>query len=123
MTGEKRKLSLAISTALAGSTVGVALYVDEQPVSFGARNLDVYAVDLQRIEVLSGPQGTLFGASSQSGNLRLITNKPVQQTFEAGFNARYGTTEGGADSGAVDAFVNFPLGDSVAARIAVYSDT
>ena len=58
------------------SAPGVALYVDEQPVSFGARNLDVHAVDTERVEVLSGPQGTLFGASSQSGNLRLIANKP-----------------------------------------------
>ena len=64
-----------------GSAPGVALYVDEMPVSFGARNLDVYAADLARIEVLSGPQGTLFGASSQSGNVRLITNKPDMSGF------------------------------------------
>jgi outer membrane receptor protein involved in Fe transport len=110
-------------TSAQGSAPGVALYVDEQPVSFGGRNLDVYAVDMERIEVLSGPQGTLFGASSQSGNVRLITNKPVQSQFEAGFDATYGTTDGGADSGAVNAYVNLPLGDRVAARIAVYSDT
>ena len=40
------------------------------------RNLDVYAADIARIEVLSGPQGTLFGASSQAGVVRMITNKP-----------------------------------------------
>ena len=113
-----------VSVAAAqGSAPGVALYVDEQPVSFGARNLDVYAVDLERIEVLSGPQGTLFGASSQSGNLRLITNKPVPGVFDAGFNARYGATDGGDDSGAVDGFVNFPLGDRVAARVTFYTDS
>ena len=106
-----------------GSAPGVALYVDEQPVSFGARNLDVYAVDLERVEVLAGPQGTLFGASSQSGNLRLITNKPRQGVFETGFNAKYSSTEGGADSGAVDAYLNLPLGDRSAVRVAVYSDT
>ena len=106
-----------------GSAPGVALYVDEQPVSFGARNLDVYAVDLERVEVLSGPQGTLFGASSQSGNLRLITNKPQQGLFETGFNAKYSSTAGGADSGAVDAYLNLPLGDRSAVRVAVYSDT
>ena len=114
--------SVTISSAQ-GSAPGVALYLDEQPVSFGGRNLDVYAVDMERIEVLSGPQGTLFGASSQSGNVRLITNKPVQEQFEAGFDATYGTTDGGADSGAVNAYANIPLGDRVAARIAVYSDT
>ncbi len=105
-----------------GSAPGVALYVDEQPVSFGARNLDVYAVDLERIEVLSGPQGTLFGASSQSGNMRLITNKPNTDQFESGFNAKFGTTYDGADSSAVNAYANLPLTEQVAIRVAVYSD-
>ena len=53
--------SVTISSAQ-GSAPGVALYLDEYPVSFGGRNLDVYAADIQRVEVLSGPQGTLFGA-------------------------------------------------------------
>ena len=105
-----------------GSAPGVALYVDEQPVSFGGRNLDVYAADLKRIEVLAGPQGTLFGASSQSGNLRLITRKPDPAGFSAGFNARYATTQGGAGSAAADAFVNIPLGTDLALRLVVYSD-
>ena len=105
-----------------GSAPGVALYVDEQPVSFGGRNLDLYAADLERIEVLSGPQGTLFGASSQSGNLRLITRKPDPAAFGAGFNARYAATSGGADSAAVDAFVNLPVSDMLALRLVAYSD-
>ncbi len=105
-----------------GSAPGVALYVDEQPVSFGGRNLDVYAADLERIEVLAGPQGTLFGASSQSGNMRLITRKPDPAGFSAGFNSRYGFTYGGAESAAVDAFLNLPLSDALAVRLVVYSD-
>ena len=105
-----------------GSAPGVALYLDEQPVSFGARNLDVYAADLERIELLSGPQGTLFGASSQSGNLRLITNKPRTDRFEAGFNAKYGNTHGGDDSASADAYFNIPLSDQLALRAVVYSD-
>ena len=105
-----------------GTAPGVALYVDEQPVSFGARNLDYYAADLERIEVLSGPQGTLFGASSQSGNMRLITRKPQMDTFQAGFNASYAVTDGGADSGALDAYINVPFGENFAARLVVYSD-
>ncbi len=109
-------------SAAQGSAPGVALYVDEQPVSFGGRNLDVYAVDMERIEVLAGPQGTLFGASSQSGNLRLITNKPQLGIFEAGFNSKFGSTDGGANSSAVDAYMNIPLGDRLAARVAVYND-
>ena len=109
-------------TAAQGSQPGVALYVDEQPVSMGGRNLDVFAVDLERIEVLSGPQGTLFGASSQSGNLRLITRKPEHGKFAAGFNGRYSTTEDGSDSGGADGWVNIPISDVLAARAVVYSD-
>ncbi len=120
--GTATEQSGVTTAAPQGSAPGVALYVDEQPVSFGGRNLDVYAVDLERVEVLSGPQGTLFGASSQSGNLRLITNKPQLDEFDTGFNAKFSSTSGGADSGAVDAFVNLPLGDLSALRVAVYSD-
>ncbi len=82
-------------SSVQGSAPQVALYVDEQPVAFGGRNLDVYAADLARVEVLPGPQGTLFGASSQSGTVRLITNKPVQGEFEMGFDASFGNTSGG----------------------------
>ena len=113
--------SVTISSAQ-GSSPGVALYLDEQPVSFGGRNLDVYAADLERIEVASGPQGTLFGASSQSGNLRLITRKPNPAYFDTGFNTRYSSTAGGSDSAAVDAFINLPLTDQLAMRVVVYSD-
>ena len=109
-------------TAAQGSQPGVALYLDEQPVSMGGRNLDVFAVDLERIEVLSGPQGTLFGASSQSGNLRLITRKPEHGKFAAGFNGRFATTQDGADSGGADGWVNIPISDSLAVRAVVYSD-
>ena len=121
--GSATEQSSVTVSACQGSAPGVALYVDEQPVSFGGRNLDVYSVDMERIEVLSGPQGTLFGASSQSGNLRLITKKPVQGEFEAGFNTRFSATDGGTGSGAMDAYVNIPVSDSVAARVTVYSDT
>ena len=113
--------SVTISSAQ-GSSPGVAMYLDEQPVSFGGRNLDVYAADLERIEVASGPQGTLFGASSQSGNLRLITRKPDPASFDTGFNTRYSSTAGGADSAAADAFINLPLTDQIALRVVVYSD-
>jgi iron complex outermembrane receptor protein len=89
----------------------VALYLDEQPVSSGGRNLDLYVADVARVEVLPGPQGTLFGASSQAGTIRLITNKPVYNEFQAGFDASYSSTSGGDDSNSVEAFVNIPLID------------
>ena len=102
-----------------GTAPDVALYVHEQPVSFGARNLDYHVVDLERIEVLSGPQGTLFDASPQSGNMRLITKKSRQGVFETGFYARHAVTDGGSDSAAVDAFINIPLTDNLATCIVV----
>ena len=105
-----------------GSAPAVALYLDEMPVSFGARNLDVYAADLERIEVLSGPQGTLFGASSQSGNMRLITNKPNQDEFEASIDFGMSSTSGGAGSNNVEAMINIPLSDRAAVRFVGYSD-
>ena len=105
-----------------GSAPGVALYFDEMPVSFGARNLDVYAADLERIEVLSGPQGTLFGASSQSGNMRLITNKPQLDEFSAGIDVGMSTTHGGADSNKVEAMINIPLSDRAAIRFVGFAD-
>jgi outer membrane receptor protein involved in Fe transport len=91
----------------------VALYLDEQPVSSGGRNLDLYAADIARVEVLPGPQGTLFGASSMAGTVRLITNKPVYNEFQAGFKASIATTKGGDLSNSVEYTANdvgFPEG-------------
>ncbi|MBS0389379.1 MAG: Plug domain-containing protein, partial [Proteobacteria bacterium] len=59
-----------------GQWPNVAVYLDEQSTQIPGRNLDVYAADLERIEVLEGPQGTLFGAGAQAGVVRYITNKP-----------------------------------------------
>ena len=116
---EQSKITIS---AIQGSSPAVALYVDEQPVAFGGRNLDVYATDLSRIEVLPGPQGTLFGASSQSGTVRLITNKPVQGEFQAGASADISTTRGGDVSNSQEAYLNVALTDSLAVRIAAYHD-
>jgi iron complex outermembrane recepter protein len=59
-----------------GSFPNVAVYLDDQSAQLPGRNLDIYAADLERIEVLEGPQGTLFGAGAQAGVVRYITNKP-----------------------------------------------
>jgi len=73
----------------------VAVYLDEQAGEIPGRNLDVYAVDLERIEVLEGPQGTLFGAGAEAGVLRYITNKPKLNVIEANVDASYGVTAHG----------------------------
>ena len=116
---EQSKISVS---SVQGSFPAVALYVDEQPVSFGGRNMDYYAADLQRIEVLPGPQGTLFGASSQSGTVRLITNKPVIGEFQAGVKADMGTTRGGDVSHSQQVYVNAPVTDKLAVRLVAYHD-
>lgn len=100
----------------------VAFYLDEQPVSMAGRNLDVYATDIQRVEVLPGPQGTLFGASSQAGTVRMITAKPDHSGFAVGFDSNIGFTKGGEMSNAVEAYFNMPLSDDLAVRVAAYND-
>jgi len=110
------------TAGVAGLAPNVALYLDEQPVSQPGRNLDVYAADLQRIEVLSGPQGTLFGASSQAGTVRLITNKPNLDEFEANLKLATSFTEGAEFSQSVEAVLNIPVTDKFAVRVVGYAD-
>ncbi len=107
----------------AGAQPTVALYVNDAPASLVGRNLDLYAVDLQRVEVLAGPQGTLFGASAMGGAVRYITNKPDASEFHAGFNASYAFTKKGEESVAGDAFINIPIiKDKLAIRAVFYTD-
>jgi iron complex outermembrane receptor protein len=87
----------------------VALYLDEQAMQFPARNNDVYIVDLQRIEVLEGPQGTLYGGGAQAGAIRYITNKPRTDTLKSKVNAGYGITAGGDPNYSANATFNLPL--------------
>ncbi|MEM9500817.1 MAG: TonB-dependent receptor [Pseudomonadota bacterium] len=107
---------------VAGLAPNVALYLNDQPLSQPGRNLDVYAADLERIEVLSGPQGTLFGASSQAGVVRLITNKPSLSGFDASFSTGVSFTKGGEASYQGEAMVNVPVTEAFALRGVVYLD-
>jgi outer membrane receptor protein involved in Fe transport len=113
--------NIAVSTVQALQP-SVAFYLDEQPVSMQGRNLDIYAADVARIEVLPGPQGTLFGASSQSGTVRMITNKPSFAGFAGGVDLGGSFTKDGEMSNSVEAFLNFTLTDELAVRITAYND-
>jgi outer membrane receptor protein involved in Fe transport len=107
-----------------GSAPNVALYLDEQPVTAGGRNLDVYVADLERIEVLPGPQGTLYGASSMAGTVRLITNKPVIDEMDVRFNGGVSSTANGEASNNMGLVINAPLIDGkLAGRVALYRDS
>ncbi|MDH3771334.1 MAG: TonB-dependent receptor plug domain-containing protein, partial [Nitrospirota bacterium] len=100
-----------------GSQPSVGLYLDEAPVTTIASNLDIHIYDIERIEALAGPQGTLFGASSQSGNLRIITNKPDTEEFSGGIDVGGSSTTDGDASYSVEGFVNVPLSDTAAIRL------
>ncbi|MFT5756803.1 MAG: iron complex outermembrane receptor protein [Alteromonadaceae bacterium] len=107
-----------------GGEPSVAFYLDEAPITTPGRNIDLYAVDLQRIEVLKGPQGTLFGASSQAGTVRLITNKPVLDEFRAGGEIGMSSTKSGGMSNKSEGYVNIPIvEDTFALRLAGYNST
>jgi outer membrane receptor protein involved in Fe transport len=110
------------TAGVAGLAPNVAFYFDEQPLAQPGRNLDLYAADLQRIEVLPGPQGTLFGASSQAGTVRLITNRPDPSDFYASLNAGVSFTEGGESSHKLELVGNFPVADNFAVRAVIYND-
>jgi outer membrane receptor protein involved in Fe transport len=110
-------------SGVTGSFPNVAVYLDEQSVQLPNRNLDIYAADLERIEILEGPQGTLFGAGAEAGVVRYITNKPKLNVTEATVNAGYATTAHGDQSSNLDATLNIPLiADTLAARAVIYNE-
>ena len=69
-----------------GSLPSVGVYLDEQPVTTIQGPLDIHIYDIARVEALAGPQGTLYGASSEAGTIRIITNKPDPSGFAAGYS-------------------------------------
>jgi outer membrane receptor protein involved in Fe transport len=107
-----------------GSFPNVAVYLDEQSGQLPNRNLDVYAADLERIEILEGPQGTLFGAGAQAGVIRYITNKPKIDVTEANVSAGYSITAHGDPTTDLQAMINLPLiPEKLAARAVIYDES
>jgi outer membrane receptor protein involved in Fe transport len=101
----------------------VAVYLDDQSAMMPYRNLDVYAVDVERVEVLEGPQGTLFGGGAEAGAIRYITNKPKLDKVEGVLNAGYGITAHGDPNHNFDATLNVPLiQDTLAVRAVAYGE-
>jgi iron complex outermembrane receptor protein len=99
-----------------GSLPSVGSYLDEQPITTIGGTLDVHIYDIARIESLAGPQGTLYGASSEAGTIRIITNKPD-------FNGTYGRVDGevnkvshGAMGGKLEGMINVPITNNIAFR-------
>ena len=101
----------------------VGVYLDNQSVSFPNQNLDVYTADLNRIEVLQGPQGTLFGSGAEAGAIRYITNKPILDKLAGNFSGNYGVTAHGDPNTAVSGVLNLPIiPHHMAMRFVVYND-
>jgi outer membrane receptor protein involved in Fe transport len=106
-----------------GSFPNVAVYLDDQSAQVPGRNLDVYAIDLQQVEVLEGPQGTLFGSGAEAGVLRYITNKPNLDKFGGNIDIGGAGTVHGAASGNIDGTINIPIiKDQLAVRLTAYDD-
>jgi outer membrane receptor protein involved in Fe transport len=99
------------------SLPSVGTYLDEQPVTTIQGNLDLHLYDIARVEALAGPQGTLYGASSQAGTIRIITNKPEVGKFAAGYALEGNTISDGGNGYTAEGFVNVPLGDRSALRL------
>jgi iron complex outermembrane recepter protein len=98
------------------SLPSVGLYLDEQPITTIQGALDVHVYDIQRVEALSGPQGTLYGASSQSGTIKIVTNKPDTSGFAAGYGLEVNAVESGGIGHVAEGFVNVPISDRMALR-------
>jgi outer membrane receptor protein involved in Fe transport len=99
------------------SVPSVGMYLDEQPITTVQGNLDVHMYDIARVEALAGPQGTLFGASSQAGTIRIITNKPDPAAFDAGYGVEANVVDGDDAGYKAEGFVNVPLGERAAIRL------
>jgi iron complex outermembrane recepter protein len=101
----------------------VALYLDDQSMQFPGRNNEVYLVDMERVEVLEGPQGTLLAGGAQAGAIRYVTNKPRLEATSGEVNAGYGVTTGGDPNASVNAVLNLPLvANQLGVRAVIFSD-
>ncbi len=102
----------------AGPLPSVGMYLDEQPITTIDGALDVHIYDIERIEVLEGPQGTLYGASSEAGTIRIITNKPDPSKFSAAYDLSVDTVKHGTGIGHTEeGYINYPISKDAAIRL------
>jgi outer membrane receptor protein involved in Fe transport len=105
-----------------GSAPMVGVYLDEQPVTTAGTSLDIHVYDMERIEALAGPQGTLYGASSLAGTVRYITNKPDPSANSAGYDLTAINVAHGGNGEIAEGFVNLALSENAAIRLVGYSE-
>jgi iron complex outermembrane receptor protein len=104
-----------------GPLPSVGVYLDEQPITTIQGALDIHVYDIERVEALAGPQGTLYGASSEAGTIRIITNKPDLSGFKSGYSLE-GNTVRGQGGYVAEGFVNFPLSSTAAVRLVGWAE-
>ena len=102
------------------SMPSVGYYLDEQPVTTINQVLDIYMYDIARVETLAGPQGTLYGQGSQSGTIRIITNKPEIGVSTGGYDLEVNTVKSGDVGYNLNGFWNFPIGERTAIRLVAW---
>jgi iron complex outermembrane receptor protein len=100
-----------------GSLPSVGVYLDEQPVTTIEGVLDIHMYDIARVEALAGPQGTLYGASSEAGTIRIITNKPELDVFKGGYDLQANDVKHGGVGYTAEGYVNIPIGSAAAIRL------
>lgn len=100
-----------------GSPPSVGVYLDEQPVTVIQGMLDLHMYDIARVEALAGPQGTLYGASSEAGTLRIITNKPEFNEWKGAYDVQVNDVAHGGVGYLGEGFVNIPIGSAAAIRL------
>ena len=105
-----------------GSQPSVGMYLDEQPITTIQGSLDIHVYDIARVEALAGPQGTLYGASSQAGTIRIITNKPDPSGFKAAYDVEGNYVDHGTGGYVAEGFVNQPLTDKAAVRLVGWAE-
>jgi iron complex outermembrane receptor protein len=103
-----------------GPLPSVGVYLDEEPITTIDGPLDLHIYDIARVESLAGPQGTLYGASSQAGTIRIITNKPDPKAFSASYSAELDSVDHGGIGNLEEGFVNIPFSPTTAIRVVAW---
>ncbi|WP_421934405.1 TonB-dependent receptor [Phenylobacterium sp.] len=105
-----------------GSLPSVGTYLDEAPITTIGGALDLHIYDIARVEALAGPQGTLYGASSQAGTLRIITNQPEIGQYSAKYDLQANTVAHGGHGHVLEGMVNVPMSDQMAIRLVAWDE-
>jgi outer membrane receptor protein involved in Fe transport len=105
-----------------GSLPSVGVYLDEQPITTIGGTLDIHVYDIARVESLAGPQGTLYGASSEAGTVRIITNQPQIGAFSAAYDIEGNKVDHGGWGYSGEGYENIPISDKAAIRLVAWGE-